>query len=154
MTEKMSVSWWILQAPIRMAMGSFRRRQPMRSCWKEPPDQRNPWEPCTEITFSCWKKHQTWGIGPLYAFIGFIIVLYIYIYAVVCCCILFCCWRSAPGACFNYYLCNISDEDYGSIYDALDDHQILIPGPEVDLPWSPDDPNSEVPVLKSIKWSL
>lgn len=58
------------------------------------------------------------------------------------------------GACFNYYLCNISDEDYGSIYDALDDHQILIPGPEVDLPWSPDDPNSEVPVLKSIKWSL
>lgn len=43
-------------------------------------------------------------------------------------------------------------QEYGSIYDSLDDHQILIPGPEVDLPWSPDarDPQSEIPVVDSI----
>lgn len=42
-------------------------------------------------------------------------------------------------------------QEYGSIYDSLDD-QILIPGPEVDLPWSPDarDPQSEIPVVDSI----
>lgn len=59
---------------------------------------------------------------------------------------------TVQGACCNFYLCNISDEEYGSIYDSLDDHQILIPGPEVDLPWSPDarDPQSEIPVVDSI----
>ena len=45
-----------------------------------------------------------------------------------------------------------TQQEYGSIYDSLDDHQILIPGPEVDLPWSPDarDPQSEIPVVDSI----
>ncbi len=45
-----------------------------------------------------------------------------------------------------------NSQEYGSIYDSLDDHQILIPGPEVDLPWSPDtrDPQSEIPVVDSI----
>ncbi|CAJ1400276.1 unnamed protein product [Effrenium voratum] len=46
---------------------------------------------------------------------------------------------TAPyGACCNLFLCNLSDEEYGAIYDNLDDHQILIPGPETDLPWHPD----------------
>lgn len=53
------------------------------------------------------------------------------------------------GFCCNLFLCNISDEQYGEIYEALDDHQILIPGPEVDLPWSPNarDPLREIPVM-------
>ena len=134
---------------IRMAMANFRRRQPMKSCWKEPPDQRNPWEPCTEwIVFYVPRK--IWGIciGP----IGFFMVYEFHWIPFFCFSLTDA--QQVPGACFNFYLCNISDEDYGSIYDALDDHQILIPGPEVDLPWSPDDPHSEVPVLKSIKWSL
>ena len=64
-----------------------------------------------------------------------------------------------PGVCCNLFLCNISDEetrpkevcpkcarrwmliahmtcsfteDYGSAYDSIDDHQLLVPGPEVE----------------------
>eukprot|EP00435_Cladocopium_sp_Y103_P049498 s569_g14.t4 len=38
---------------------------------------------------------------------------------------------TVEGACCNFFLCNIPDEKYGSIYDSLDDHQLIIPGPEV-----------------------
>jgi len=37
---------------------------------------------------------------------------------------------TVEGACCNFFLCNIPDENYGSIYDSLDDHQLIIPGPE------------------------
>lgn len=39
-------------------------------------------------------------------------------------------WPNYSGACCNFFLCNIPDEKYGSIYDSLDDHQLIIPGPE------------------------
>lgn len=42
------------------------------------------------------------------------------------------------GACCNLFLCNISDAEYGSAYDCIDDHQIYIPGPEHPS-WKPDD---------------
>jgi len=46
--------------------------------------------------------------------------------------------RPTPsGCCCNLFLCNISDDKYGEIYDALDDHQLLVPGPEVNPPWNP-----------------
>ncbi|CAK8985385.1 unnamed protein product [Durusdinium trenchii] len=34
------------------------------------------------------------------------------------------------GCCCNFFLCNISDDQYPSIYDSLDDHQLMVPGPE------------------------
>lgn len=37
---------------------------------------------------------------------------------------------AVDGCCYNLFLCNISDEQYPLVYDALDDHQLLIPGPE------------------------
>jgi len=45
---------------------------------------------------------------------------------------------TVQGTCCNFFLCNISDDQYSSIYDSIDDHQLLVPGPEVDLPWHPD----------------
>ncbi|CAJ1371951.1 unnamed protein product [Effrenium voratum] len=33
---------------------------------------------------------------------------------------------TAAGCCCNLCLCNVSDEDYPSIYDQLDDHQLLV----------------------------
>lgn len=37
---------------------------------------------------------------------------------------------TVQGACCNLFLCNIPDETYGSVYDSLDDHQLIITGPE------------------------
>jgi len=63
---------------------------------------------------------------------------------------------TVQGVCCNLFLCNISDEDYGSAYDSIDDHQLLVPGPEVEIwhPWKEGDGKDAMPPSDNVMTSL